>query len=1170
MTVAEDRRAKFNMLFNAALGNKIGSTRTNYKDASLRPALEKLTYTGGGGGSSDGGGSTPDFMKKKEAPEIPEDVLELMKANKDDGKNEGTFLDRLASVITKPKEIVGEIGKGFGKAVDVISRPGYAVNSGILEAVKSINDGEPFWSLPDDVLWGAKEGITGQRKTGFGDTVAELRSDDRFDADQGIGNTAARILFFGGARGAAKASNEFDEVIDNGGDKADGFHQITKWTDRAQGLIGDVGLDPTTYLGGSAVKAIKKGADGAELGTKAIKLSAKEIAEKGGKEAVTQTLRNSAREALKDVDTVVTRRTKTPTGMWGPNKTVDIADEITQNALDIAEKVVYDVTGGAQKAKVIGGKESVRTFANAVGEGTRTGLMDRAAVHYDNFLKGVKNGTPWSSRRVAAAKQKDELFKVYHDEFEQALLKRRNMSPLEIDKAHKKAIDAVSAALDDLAADVTAKVSLGMKDALMNVPTVRMLGREVAYLPRLGKVLDKAGNTLSGTRLHDLQKAFSYSGNFPGYATLIGQKVRALGNAEYEGFRKKVIDLAQGTTKQERIDIQRALETGNTSALSAENKIRHDKLREMYDHMMLQEVANGSRKGVRKNRVNNYAYVHLQKHGPELDTFNAARKKLSGTKSFKGFTSDDALAKGLRPEQDAFKNILYKKVKSNRQLTRYAFRKDLITHYGIKANNLSPAEAARRGLKRSDQFLSDADRKALKLKPGEHLYLDQDISHVYDKYVDLAKVGSPESKEWLKALDYVTRKFKVANTVYFPGFHVRNFISDSYMGALDGVRFNDYKKILKNWQKRATADLDIGGHTVPYRDLLESYEKNAASGGFLSADLSRQDLKVTGPSAKRQILQQQPSFGENVLAHLKNPQGIPSDIRKFSENREDFGRFVHFYRAMQEEYPAMLKKYGTKEKAWDAAVNASTFRVNKYKFDYGALTKMEQQVMRRGMPFYTYMRKAIPTLAESIYLSPRNLVQTNKLFNQLAGKEEDFDGPIMLDYLRELGFLGMTGGDEPWGLSASMLPQDVFNNTFENPAASINPLARLPFEITSGKDTFTGNPSNTFMDILKNNWRGASLGKKVLNDDVDIKEKIASVAGIPLTQVTEKKQEQQLKRYKGDLRKRITQLDDKAKAKGFHIYISEKNNIKVKNYVTGEIKIYPDLDAALNAVGISP
>src|SRR6185369_11060828 len=133
-----------------------------------------------------------------------------------------------------------------------------------------------------------------------------------------------------------------------------------------------------------------------------------------------------------------------------------------------------------------------------------------------------------------------------------------------------------------------------------------------------------------------------------------------------------------------------------------------------------------------------------------------------------------------------------------------------------------------------------------------------------------------------------------------------------------------------------------------------------------------------------------------------------------------------------------------------SAINASTSRVNKYKFDYGALTRTEQQVMRRGMPFYTYMRKAIPTLADSLYLSPRNLVQTNKAFNSLTGNDGKFDAHDLPSYLKEAGFMSLMGGSEPTGITGSFLPQDVFSNAFENPAANLNPLLKGIFETQTG------------------------------------------------------------------------------------------------------------------------
>ena len=53
------------------------------------------------------------------------------------------------------------------------------------------------------------------------------------------------------------------------------------------------------------------------------------------------------------------------------------------------------------------------------------------------------------------------------------------------------------------------------------------------------------------------------------------------------------------------------------------------------------------------------------------------------------------------------------------------------------------------------------------------------------------------------------------------------------------------------------------------------------------------------------------------------------------------------------------------------ATDAALWRMNYYKFDYSALMPWEQGMKSLAFPFYTYMRKAAPTLIEQLYTNPR-------------------------------------------------------------------------------------------------------------------------------------------------------------------------------------------------------
>jgi hypothetical protein len=323
------------------------------------------------------------------------------------------------------------------------------------------------------------------------------------------------------------------------------------------------------------------------------------------------------------------------------------------------------------------------------------------------------------------------------------------------------------------------------------------------------------------------------------------------------------------------------------------------------------------------------------------------------------------------------------------------------------------------------------------------------------------------------------------------------------------------------------------------QEFLEMYEKNLGSGGFLSSELDNGLLKGRGPGAT---------------------------VRRASEGREDFGRIVHFYRAMTDEYKAALKTGVGKDEAWREAMESSIARVNKFKFDYSALTKNEMKYMRRGMPFYTYMRKAIPTLTESLMLNPKYLATINRA---QTGLEDRYGDTLLPDWMRQLGY-GKISGE--YGMAGTILPTQTIKDMFQNPVSNLNPAVQIPFEMNSGQDTFSHRPLqnggglDSLREILGNKWRGTTqvqdltgynIGTGTSPDsDKTTLEKWASFMGLPIKRVGEQEKEQALTEMKYNLRGAIDKISADVEELGYSVYQSDRKDgvsLRVKDQTTGEV-----------------
>jgi hypothetical protein len=189
-----------------------------------------------------------------------------------------------------------------------------------------------------------------------------------------------------------------------------------------------------------------------------------------------------------------------------------------------------------------------------------------------------------------------------------------------------------------------------------------------------------------------------------------------------------------------------------------------------------------------------------------------------------------------------------------------------------------------------------------KFAPGEKLYLDKDIKEMISGLTELFHVNnSDELHDLVRKIDYVTKKFKVMNTIYWPGFHIKNTLSDIVFGALDKVKLKDYQDVFTAFPVRDRAWLDIGGNRrMKFNDLWDLFERSATSGGYISTEMG--EAGILGSA--------------NVL------QRAGQTARSLSTGREDIGRFVHFVSAMRDEYPMYIRRGFGKDKALEYATNS--------------------------------------------------------------------------------------------------------------------------------------------------------------------------------------------------------------------------------------------------------
>lgn len=128
-------------------------------------------------------------------------------------------------------------------------------------------------------------------------------------------------------------------------------------------------------------------------------------------------------------------------------------------------------------------------------------------------------------------------------------------------------------------------------------------------------------------------------------------------------------------------------------------------------------------------------------------------------------------------------------------------------------------------------------------------------------------------------------------------------------------------------------------------------------------------------------------------------------------------------------------------------------RTTKALFDYSDLTDFEQNVMKRVIPFYTFMRNNIPLQLENMANSPAKYQRMLDFYNtaeDLNSEREQKLKPSYLDGMLSIGnnrFLN--------------LPNPVFElETLINPkdfAQGLNPMIKTPIELLMNKQMYSGS-----------------------------------------------------------------------------------------------------------------
>lgn len=387
------------------------------------------------------------------------------------------------------------------------------------------------------------------------------------------------------------------------------------------------------------------------------------------------------------------------------------------------------------------------------------------------------------------------------------------------------------------------------------------------------------------------------------------------------------------------------------------------------------------------------------------------------------------------------------------------------------------------------------DSTFISMIPGDKYY-DADILRelrTVDEFINGSRSFSGGMGTFVHGFfDPIQQSWKTGMTVYRPGHHVRNLIGDSSMTYIaEGMKYaarsnKDAIKILATMRNQYDG-VDFG------RMLMGmDYAKQVPGGSEILSRGKYGDLSIAqidefamenGLYHTYQMVEDLPQdevgkFSRITKALTLRGGQLEHTVGKVSEARDHYSRLQHYMQIIHKLQSGVSVPGAPKNMNLDQMMAFAARRVKRYHPDGSMLTNFESKYIRRIIPFYSWIRGALPAVIESTMINPARVMAFPKAsYNLAVGmgvNPASVTDPFPQDQLfpsfltdQVLGPQFGNASSGYWGINPGIASIDVPNQFLANDpnpitsivrgvASSVTPIIRMPFEMMSGAAWGTG------------------------------------------------------------------------------------------------------------------